>query len=62
MTMRVCNGDIRCHRVVANLSKGTDLSAFTQDDLDSIADSLNTRPRATHAFHMPLEGFARMLG
>ena len=43
------------------LPKGTDLSSFNQDDLDSIADSLNYRPPARHAFHTPLEVFARML-
>ena len=43
------------------LPKGTDLSVYTQDELDGIADSLNNRPRATHAFHSPLEVFARML-
>ena len=43
------------------LPKGTDLSIHTQDELDAIADSLNSRPRATHAFHSPLEVFARML-
>lgn len=43
------------------LPKGTDLSAFSQDELDDIADSLNTRPRATHGFHTPLAVFARML-
>ena len=43
------------------LPKGTDLSVLTQDELDAIADSLNNRPRATHAFHSPLEVFARML-
>lgn len=43
------------------LPKGTDLSLHSQADLDAIADSLNSRPRATHAFHSPLEVFARML-
>ena len=43
------------------LPKGTDLSAFSQDDLDAIADSLNTRPRATHAFNTPLAVFRQML-
>ena len=43
------------------LPKGSDLSLHSQDDLDAIADSLNSRPRATHAFHSPLEVFARML-
>ena len=43
------------------LPKGTDLSLHTQEELDVIADSLNNRPRATHAFHSPLEVFGRML-
>ena len=43
------------------LPKGTGLSIHTQADLDAIADSLNNRPRATHAFHSPLEVFASML-
>jgi hypothetical protein len=43
------------------LPKGTDLSIYSQDELDAIADSLNSRPRATHAFHSPLEVFATIL-
>lgn len=43
------------------LPKGTDLSLFSQDELDGIADSLNNRPRATHNFQTPLAVFAQML-
>ncbi|MGF6851326.1 hypothetical protein OKW29_000212 [Paraburkholderia sp. CI3] len=43
------------------LPKGTDLSVYAQDNLDAIADSLKSRPRATHAFHSPFELFERML-
>lgn len=43
------------------LPKGTDLSIYSQDELDAIADSLNHRPRATHNFHSPFEVFSKML-
>ncbi len=43
------------------LPKGKDLSRHTQEELDAISDSLNNRPRATRAFHSPLEVFYRML-
>jgi IS30 family transposase len=43
------------------LPKGTDLSVFSQDELDAIADSLNNRPRATHGFNTPLAVFSHLL-
>jgi IS30 family transposase len=43
------------------LPKGNDLSVYSQEELDTIADSLNSRPRATHQFHSPFEVFANML-
>jgi len=43
------------------LPKGTDLSSYSQDGLDAIADSLDTRPRATRDWHTPLEVFAQTL-
>ena len=43
------------------LPKGTDLSIYSQEDLDAIADSLNSRPRATHNWRTPLEVFAQTL-
>ena len=43
------------------LPKGTDLSLYSQEELDAIADSLNARPRATHNWHTPLQVFAAAL-
>lgn len=40
------------------LPKGSDLSLFTQEELDQIAWSLNTRPRKTLGWKCPLEVFA----
>ena len=37
------------------LPKGTDLSVYSQAELNQIALSLNTRPRKRHQFHTPLE-------
>ena len=43
------------------LPKGTDLSIYSQAELDEIADSLNTRPRATLNWDTPIRVYARML-
>ena len=43
------------------LPKGTDLSVYSQEELDAIADSLNTRPRKTLDWRTPLSVYAEVL-
>jgi len=43
------------------LPKGTDLSVYSQEELDAIADSMNTRPRQTLGWNTPLQAFALTL-
>ncbi len=43
------------------LPKGTDLSGFSQKDLDAISDQLNGRPRKIHNWQTPLEVFRQAL-
>ena len=42
------------------LPKGTDLSGYTQRELNAIAHRLNTRPRKCLGFATPLEVYAQL--
>ncbi|MFI6308515.1 IS30 family transposase [Amycolatopsis thailandensis] len=43
------------------LPKGTDLSGYSQGELDAIADELNDRPRQTLGWLKPIEAFGKVL-
>jgi IS30 family transposase len=43
------------------LPKGTDLSVYSQEELDAIADSMNNRPRQTLGWNTPLQTFSLTL-
>lgn len=43
------------------LPKGTDLSIYSQEQLDAVADLLNNRPRAVHGFYPPISVYRVML-
>jgi transposase, IS30 family len=43
------------------LPKGTDLSGYSQEQLDAIADEINARPRKTLAWSSPLEIYGQWL-
>lgn len=44
-----------------NTYRRADLSVYSQEELDAIADSLNTRPRETLNARTPLEAYADVL-
>ena len=46
---------------VSIFRKGTDLTGFTQDDLNPIAWQMNNRPRKIHGFRTPLQLYNEML-
>lgn len=43
--------------LLKSLPTGSDLSSFTQEELDAMAWTLNTRPRKSPGFRCPAESF-----
>jgi IS30 family transposase len=43
------------------LPKGTDLSIYSQEQLDAIAERLNQRPRAIHGYFPPISVYRAIL-
>jgi IS30 family transposase len=43
------------------LSKGTDLSSYSQEQLDAIADEINGRPRKALGVRSPLAVYRQLL-
>ena len=43
------------------MHKGTDLSGYDQDALDSMADLMNNRPRQTLGWDSPYQAFQRFM-
>jgi IS30 family transposase len=43
------------------MPKGTDLSVYDQDALDSMADLMNNRPRQTLGWDSPYQAFERFM-
>lgn len=41
--------------------KGTDLNAYSPEDLEQVAEELNSRPRKTHSWDTPAERFCDLL-
>ena len=41
--------------------KGADLSTVTQDELDAVADELNSRPRRRHGYLTPSEIYNQLV-
>ena len=56
MTQTLRNGLLRQY-----LPKGTDLSRYSQEDLDRIARSLNNRPRGVLGYLKPSERLSQLL-